>query len=73
MSVGDWIPVTERLPDDEIEVLISTMHESFPVWIGYVSHEHDETRWHWDSGRVVPEITPVTAWMPLPEPHQQQD
>jgi len=51
MSVGDWIPVTERLPDDEIEVLISTMHESFPGWIGYVSHEHDETRWHWDSGQ----------------------
>ena len=62
-----WIPVAERLPDDLIEVLISTTHESYPVWIGYIETDEDgRDVWFWNSGKDLPDGV-VNAWMPLPE------
>lgn len=54
-----WIPVTERLPDDEMTVMIATTDCDEPVWLG----------WHADGGWCSVDAVPVrvTHWKPIPE------
>ena len=53
-----WIPVTERLPDDETTVLIATPGaDPWPGW-------HDEVGWFQADGSPVEE---VTHWANMPE------
>lgn len=55
-----WTPVAERLPDDDVAVLIAVGGESGePVWIGW----HDEDGWHDTS--AAPCV--VTHWQNIPE------
>lgn len=64
-ALGDrWIPVTERLPDDDLTVMISCTDADEPVWLGY----HDEHGWH-SATDSEPLGKMVTAWKPMPEPH----
>ena len=53
-----WIPVAERLPDDEINVLICTTGTAEPVWIGY----RDGDVWRDTEGDEVD----VVAWAAMP-------
>lgn len=56
-----WIDVNDSLPDADIEVLVCSTNENFPVWIGY----HDSEAWNWVSGfRVL--IGEVTHWAEMP-------
>lgn len=50
-----WIPVTEKLPEDDIEVLV---FDGLDVFLAI----HDAGAWYAD-GYVVD----ITHWMPLPE------
>ena len=55
-----WIPVSERLPDNDKSVLISNSHGVTKAW------------WNgrfWSS-IAVKKYKTVTAWMPLPEPYR---
>lgn len=55
-----WIPVTERLPDDDMSVMIALRDDADDVWIGW----HDgEMGWVCDNGPLGER---VTHWMPLP-------
>jgi len=65
-----WIPVTERMPDDDVPVLA--------CYVGYRSHRlrpdllacRYEDEWcHWDGEPCSHEKCKViiTHWMPLPE------
>lgn len=57
---AEWIPVGDRLPDDDTIVLVACPAAPEPVWLGFYS-EDDE----WvdpDSFRAIA----VTHWMPLP-------
>lgn len=58
--VQRWIPVTERLPEDEAEVLVC--HKN-----GFVT---DNARFgtHW---WFADDQNPITHWMPLPEPPKE--
>lgn len=60
-----WIPVGERLPDDDLGVMIGLRDKSGDdVWIGW--HDGD-MGWVCDNGPLGER---VTHWMPLPEaPH----
>ena len=61
-----WIPVTERLPERGVSVLISH--------VGYVSEDYldiDEligAEYFWNNGINLGEELNNLAWMPLPEP-----
>lgn len=54
-----WIPVSERLPDDRVRVLACYDGR-------VVTAELFEGLWHWIEGKTF--TTHVTHWMPLPEP-----
>lgn len=53
-----WIPVAERLPDDDTSVLICTDSTSEPVWLGF----RDGGEWRDAEGFQVN----VKAWADLP-------
>jgi hypothetical protein len=60
-----WIPVTERLPDEDTRVL---------VWLRVKIYDHthmDTDRLH--RSRWVRWGEDVTHWMPLPEPPKEED
>lgn len=56
-----WIPVTERLPETEDHVLVTSITKAGQrnVYLAYYMHKS----WH---GQMR---TPVIAWMPLPIPY----
>lgn len=56
-----WVPVTERLPDDELTVLVAIKDSDEPVWLGY--HDADG----WMNVDAMPLGGAVTHWMPLPQ------
>lgn len=66
---GGWIPVTERLPDDEQEILFST--KTGRVYSGKYHDDDSANQWysHKDKCRAWNNV--VTAWMPLPELYRE--
>ena len=63
VTVQEWIPVTERLPEKGEEVLVFDTREN---WTGFAWLRPDET---WTAlGFDFPfDLGEVTHWMPLPE------
>ena len=64
VTVQDWIPVDERLPEKGEEVLVFDTREN---WTGFAWLNPDET---WTAlGFDFPlGLGEVTHWMPLPQP-----
>ena len=71
-----WIPVTERLPEDEY-VLISKKPtklsgSKWSVGIGIRTADQRSGKIQWrDSGFCIIQDDKVLAWRPLPEPYQE--
>lgn len=59
-----WIPLSERLPPKNVEVLIRGVYDSDPSV--YVGHLHT-TGWMVKSGREWGYSWSPTHWMPVPE------
>ena len=60
LEAARWTPVTDRLPDDDLTVMVALTGDE-PVWFGF----HDEHGWH--SADASPLGDQVTHWMPMPE------
>ena len=61
---GKWIPCSERLPKDDVEVFVYLFKSASP-YIAWVK----DYRWYTEDFEVEKEYYP-TAWMPLPEPYK---
>ena len=58
--MSEWIPVSERLPEEYTKVLVTNCAMVTIAW-------RDEKNW-----RLIEQITPsVIAWMPLPKPYRE--
>jgi len=64
-----WIPVTERLPEDDTEVVVSCTDDSGDSEFSYTT-----TGWHFKGLWVVGNERScfVRAWQPLPEPYKSE-
>ena len=65
-KVGEWISVSERLPDVDIEVLVSCkarITKYSYIDIDYRSKKND--KWAYLGEDVI-------AWQPLPEPYREE-
>ena len=69
--IDRWIPVSERLPEDEQEILFST--KTGRVHSGKYHDDDSANQWysHKDKCRAWNNV--VSAWMPLPKPYESQE
>ncbi len=66
-----WTPVTERLPEEEVEVLISDNSFFGGPIVAVAYWERGKCEWRDD---MCTSATPKpTHWMPLPEPPKEVD
>lgn len=64
----DWIPVSERLPEDRELVLLSTVTDD--VFEGRFFDDNTDCQWYaFRTDLFVPNRV-VTAWMPMPKSYK---
>lgn len=65
-SVPRWIPCSERLPEEDREVLITAWRDTVMIaWL-------DDGEWTNDAVTFT-DSSMVNAWMPLPEPWKEEE
>lgn len=64
-----WIPVTERLPEEDTKVIVSCTDDSGDSEFGYTT-----TGWHYKGMWLVDNERScfVRAWMPLPKSYSER-
>lgn len=67
ISRPQWIPVTERMPENNIDVLL-TSWSGYSQYVGWLD---DFGTWHSGDEEVIKGFEPI-AWMPLPDPYQEK-
>lgn len=71
-TFGKWIPCSERLPEDDTLMLVNYIDrrpDAVDIWIGW--HEMENV-WYIDGEAHSREDgNEVVAWMPLPEPWEE--
>lgn len=65
-----WIPCSERLPEDDTEVIVSCTDDSGDSEFSYTT-----TGWHFKGIWVIDNARSyfVRAWMPLPETYKENE
>ena len=74
-QVGGWIPVSERLPENECGVLVTVngKHNNITFIDALEIAEYDSTEGWIIEGYLDWTNPDVTAWQPLPEPFKESD
>ena len=62
-----WIPVTERLPEDREDVMVSAVSDG-KVMIGTGWYVVEKGRWYVRCITTCEQCPDITHWMPLPLP-----
>lgn len=64
MSLPEWIPCSERLPDVGVEVITTTdWSDVLIAWL--------EKCGAWETEEYILDNDEILAWMPLPEPYRE--
>jgi hypothetical protein len=67
LRASRWIPVSERLPEEDEDVLVMTAEGKFASGGMHVASLDEDGVWYPSHGDGW-EFPDVTHWMPLPEP-----
>ena len=68
-----WIPVTERLPEEDGQYLITVKYKHVEGYEDIYAEHGEWTDGKWDMfcfGHCG-QVDGITAWMPLPEPYKE--
>ena len=74
-KVGEWIPVSEELPEDEglVLVTVNDKHNNLTFENALITGCYCYAE-GWILEGYIDWVDPnVTAWMPLPEPYKEQN
>jgi hypothetical protein len=73
MLSEQWIPCSERMPEDNTEVMVHcAFADEYGSWTG--AGFHVPTGWKSQDSMIMDDIPiafPVTHWMPLPQPPKE--
>ena len=71
--MSKWISVTERLPEDNQDVLVMVHWRDYPEDTMCYGRKH-KTRWYLWNGELGELIKgfDITHWRPLPEPPKEE-
>lgn len=71
---NEWIKVTDRLPDENVNVLAVESGQLKIMALCYIADDDNNMNWFWgqsydglDGDAYVDDDYEVTHWMPLPE------
>lgn len=68
-----WIPVTERLPESGVCVLVTDGLEVGEGWITEIINTKGHfSRWCCPTADIDVDRRPITHWMPLPQPPKEE-
>lgn len=71
---GKWIPISERLPEDESYILVSFENSTMPDIARYEENDEGGTFYPGDDEKSYSSYGFfVNAWMPLPKPYREVD
>lgn len=71
---SDWIPCSERLPEDESYILVSFENSTMPDIARYEENDEGGTFYPGDDEKSYASYgLIVNAWMPLPEPYREEE
>ena len=69
-----WIPCSERLPEDESYILVSFENSTMPDIARYEENDEGGTFYPGDDEKSYSSYGFfVNAWMPLPEPYREEE
>ena len=66
---GEWIPVSERLPENNKNVLAT---DGLDVFIAWYNPNPKKEKWY-SFDELFDEQYPILAWQPLPEPWRKDE
>lgn len=71
--LGQWIPCSERMPDDESYILVSFENYTMPDIARYEENDEGGTFYPGDDEKSYSSYGIfVNAWMELPEPYKEK-
>ena len=72
-KIMDWIPISERLPEDESYILVSFENATMPDIARYEENDEGGTFYPGDDEKSYSSYGIfVNAWMPLPESYREE-
>lgn len=74
LKATQWIPISERLPEDESYILVSFENSTMPDIARYEENDEGGTFYPGDDEKSYSSYGFfVNAWMPLPKPYREVD